>query len=54
MFKKKCKHCKGVLPKGVKEFCSDDCKEIWRTNNLRPFQKAILDNVEKYCQKPGK
>jgi hypothetical protein len=54
MFKKKCKQCKVVLAKGQKEFCSEEHKEQWRSENLRPFQKAILDNVEKYASKPGK
>lgn len=54
MFKNKCKQCKAVLPKGAKEFCNEEHKQEWRTANLRPWQKGLINGIEKHCQKPTK
>lgn len=57
LFSKKCKQCKKVIPKGevvAAEYCSDECKETWRSANLRPWQKALNDGVEKWAGKPKK
>ncbi|MGD7021943.1 hypothetical protein ACQCVK_05085 [Rossellomorea vietnamensis] len=50
--KKKCKHCKRVVAKSdlvMKEYCSDECKDQWREENLRPWQKKLNEGVEKWA-----
>ena len=57
MFKKKCKQCKQVIPKGeavAKEYCTEYCRDKWREENLRPWQKKLNEGVEKWAAKPKK
>jgi hypothetical protein len=57
MFGRKCKQCKTKLVKGeiiAKEYCSEECRDNWREQNLRPWQKKLNEGVEKWAEKPKK
>jgi hypothetical protein len=52
---KKCKQCKTKLVKGqivAAEYCSEECRDTWRDQNLRPWQKKVNEGVEKWAAKP--
>jgi hypothetical protein len=51
--KKKCKECKGSenLVKTVHgHFCGTACRDAWQDKNLKPFQKAISNGVDKWAR----
>ncbi|MBW3114195.1 hypothetical protein KYJ26_20215 [Bacillus sp. MCCB 382] len=54
---KKCKQCKKKVDKSeivAREYCSEECKETWQDANLRPWQKALNNGVDKWAGKPKK
>jgi predicted nucleic acid-binding Zn ribbon protein len=55
IFSKRCKLCEEVIASGqviALQFCSEECKDIWREFNLKPWQKKFHESVEKWTAKP--